>query len=135
MYLDNVIGHSTSKSKDEILLKGEFVNTGRTLNGRVKLLHEDSSVVWVNTEIIEAAKTTSTLAEPEALESVQPSKHSTEPEHRPQDTTQEYYHIVKRGETLQSIASYYGIPEGELRAANIAHSFCIGARLRIKRGM
>lgn len=135
MYLDNVIGHSTSKSKDEILLKGEFVDTGRILNGRVKLIHEDGSVIWVSTEIIEAARTTNTLAEPEALESVQPINHPTEPEHHLQDTTQEYYHTVKRGETLQSIASYYGIPESELRAANIAHSFCIGARLRVKRGM
>lgn len=132
MYLDNVIGYNTSKSKDEILLNGEFENTGKTLNGRVKLIHEDGSTVWVSTETIGAASISAAL---EALKSIQPINHLTEPEHNPQNTTQEYYHTVKRGETFQSIASHYGIPESELRAANIAQSFCIGTRLRIKRGI
>ena len=135
MYLDNIIGHNTSKSKDEILLKGKFENTGKILNGRVKLIDEDGRTVWVDAKVIEPLKTTNILSTLEDLECAQPNTNSTEPKHHPKDTTQEYYHTVKRGETLQSIACKYGISESELRAANAEHSFCIGARLRIKRGV
>lgn len=135
MYLDNIIGHNTSKSTDEVLLKGDFENTGKILNGRVKLASESGDVVWVDKEIIETLGAKDALAELEALENVQPTNYLTEPEPTAQPKEQEIYHIVKRGQTFQSIASYYGIDESTLRGANTTQSFCIGARLLIKRGI
>lgn len=135
MYLDNVIGYNTSKSTDEVLLKGDFENTGKILNNRVKLTSEDGSVIWVGREVIEALEAKDALAELEALENVQPTNYLTEPEPIAQPEEQEIYHIVKRGQTFQSIASYYGIDESTLRGANTTQSFCIGARLLIKRGI
>ena len=142
MYFTNVVGYTTSKNNDEILLSGIYDVTEKILNGRVKCVaKDDDKVVWVAQETLEALeqeriafvkKAEEKLAELKSQKGVQiQEKVVSEPK---TDSKTVLYHRVKRGETLQGIANRYNVTPQSIVTVNGTHTLAIGSCVKINKG-
>lgn len=142
MYFTNVVGYTTSKNDDEILLSGIYDVTEKILNRRVKCVAKnDDKVVWVAQETLEqleqeriafAKKAEEKLAELKAQKEVKPQEKVI---FKPKtDSKTVLYHKVKRGETLQGIASRYNVTPQSIITVNGTHTLAIGSCVKINKG-
>lgn len=142
MYFNNVVGYTTSKNNDEILLSGIYDVTEKILNRRVKCVAKnDNKVVWVAQETLEqleqeriafAQKAEEKLSELKAQKEVKPQeKIISEP--KPSSKTV-LYHKVKRGETLQGIANRYNVTPQSIVTVNGTRTLAIGSCVEINKG-
>lgn len=142
MYFTNVVGYTTSKNNDEVLLSGVYDVTEKILNRRVKCVAKhDNKVVWVAQETLEeleqeriafAKKAEEKLAELKAQKEVKPEEKVTV-ESKP-DSKTVLYHKVQRGETLQGIANRYNVTPQSITTVNGTHTLAIGSCVKINKG-
>lgn len=114
MLFENQTAYTSSKNNNELILNGEYELTEKVLNGRTKVIGDSGSVYWVPNE---------SLVKKEDKQSV--LRH-TEVTHTP------VYHIVLRGDTIQSIASEYNVSANTIASLNGSTRFAIGTRIRVK---
>lgn len=142
MYFTNVVGYTTSKNNDEVLLSGIYDVTEKILNKRVKCIAKnDNKVVWVDKETLEqleqeriafAHKADENLPEIKAQEEVK-AQEKVVVESKP-DSKTVLYHKVKRGETLQGIANRYNVTPQSIVTVNGTHTLAIGSCVKINKG-
>lgn len=142
MYFTNVVGYTTSKNNDEVLLSGIYDVTGKVLNKRVKCIAEsDNKVVWVANETLEQLeqghttavnKVEEELVEPEAQKEIEPQEKAVVEPKKESKTV--LYHRVKRGETLQGIANRYNVTPQSVVTVNGTHTLAIGSCVKINKG-
>ena len=109
MYFVNEVAYKTSKSKEEILIKGFYEVTDKVLNGRVKCVSSDNEVVWVEKDTLnnidETLEHLNSLPSPEPIVEETPKVLNSK-----ESSSDNIVHIVLRGETLESIARKYNVP-------------------------
>ena len=128
MLLHNIKGYMTSKSGDEVLLTGEYTITNKKLNSRIKVMDEAGKVFWVPEEFLHKSNYEKPIITLQSIESEQKESSNTSP-----NSTLELYHVVKRGETLQSIANLYNVEPSTLVALNGAKGVSIGSTILIRK--
>ena len=139
MYFTNVVGYTTSKNDDEVLLSGIYDVTEKVLNKRIKCVaKKDNKVVWIAQETLEqleleriafAKKAEEKLEELNLNQKAIPQEKVNEPE--PKNLI---CHTVKRGETLQGIANRYNVTPQSIVTVGGSHTLAIGSCVKFNKG-
>lgn len=128
MLLRNIKGYMTSKSGDELLLTGDYTITNKKLNSRIKVMDELGKVFWVPEEFLHKSHYEKPIITPHSKDSEQGESSKTS-----LNNIVEMFHVVKRGETLQSIANLYNVEPSTLVALNGAKGISIGSTILIRK--
>ena len=128
MLLRNIKGYMTSKSGDELLLTGDYTITNKKLNSRIKVIDEVGKVFWVPEEFLHKSHYEKPIITLQSKESEQRESSKTS-----LNNIVEMFHVVKRGETLQSIANLYNVEPSTLVALNGAKGINIGSTILIRK--
>lgn len=114
----NTVGYSTSKSSEEIVLKGDYEITSKILNNRIKVIDNQGEVFWIAKDTMES----------DTQEVI--SDNSTKERYVcDQDPL---YHTVSRGESIQSIAKKFNTDPTRLVMLNGSAKIAIGTKIRVR---
>lgn len=118
--------YTSSKAEEYQSITGDFEVTDIIRNERRKIIStaDDGAIYWVDNALIsdEVVPTSETTENTE--EEINNTKFNTE------NIPQTY--VVKRGDTLNSIAYEFGVDEYKLRLLNNITSVVIGQRIRLR---
>lgn len=146
MILNQITAYPTSKSSEAVQLGGEFEITAKVLNGRRKIIEVSTgNTYWIpkDTELTEVdpvkkffeSNSTRPSIDTESVKAffnADSSMNSLLPvDNKSTSSRTTIQHVVKRGETIQSIASYYGVPIHRVMSAAHNSLLVIGQRIVI----
>ena len=106
----DVVGYTTSKSNKVVILNGMFEITETFRCGRTKVEEVDGNTYWIDSSLDQVGIMECTSTEehnPEESEKYE--EPTTEPSESEKDRKPIINHVVKRGETVQSIAQMYDV--------------------------
>ena len=108
----DVVGYTTSKSDKVVILNGIFEITETFRCGRAKVEDTDGKYYWIDSSLDQAGIMELCSEEPDDIEESakyeepdkEPQQHNIEKDRKPIIN-----HVVRRGETVQSIAQMYNV--------------------------
>ncbi len=111
----DVVGYTSSKSDKPVILNGIFELTDTFRCGRTKVQELDGETYWIESSLSQAGiyewstPDTSDDFDEEVNKVEEPDKDAPEQENAEKEKKMLIDHVVKRGETMQSIAEMYSV--------------------------
>lgn len=131
----DVVGYTSSKSDKPVILNGIFVLTDTFRCGRTKVEELNGDTYWVESSLAQAGiyewDTPDTSSDfDENVDKVEESdKDAPEEENAEKEKKVLIDHVVKRGETMQSIAEMYSVTTQWLMSHTGSSSVFVGQHI------